>query len=101
MKSILALSDKVIVKVIKRDQTKGGIIIPENVINEPQGYGKVVSIGTDIKGLNVGDVVLFAQFAGQDILLDRNIMKVLKFDEIYGVLDEYDENEFTGVSVSS
>ena len=69
MKTIQAVKDKVIVEVLKQEEsTKGGIIVPETVINEPQLYGKVMSVGEDISTIKPGNILLFHRNGGQDIV---------------------------------
>lgn len=89
MKTIQAVNDKVVVRVIREDKvTKGGIILPDTVSKDPQAYGEVVSVGSDVKTIKVGEVLLFAKFGGQDMMLDGVIYKVLIDNEIYGILRE-------------
>jgi len=96
------VTDKIIVDILKVSQTNGGIIIPDTANTQPQGYGKIVSLGEDVSKIGIfkeGQIIVFAQFAGQDIILDKKIMKVLKSDEVYGILNGYDENEFASLAV--
>jgi chaperonin GroES len=90
MKKINAINDHVIVEVVmpKENTTEGGLVLPQNVEIEPQKYGKVISVGEDAKTIKVGDVVAFAKFGGQDIILNGKIIKVLKLGEIYGIIEE-------------
>ena len=54
---IKALADKVMVQEMKREKSKGGLIIPDSV-QEPQAYGTVLSIGEKVESpIQVGDVV--------------------------------------------
>jgi len=73
---------------MKKDTTKGGIIIPEAAVAEPQGYGKVVSCGEAIKSISEGQVIVFHPMAGMDTVFETKIFKVLKYDEIYGILSD-------------
>ena len=94
MQTIQAVNDKVVVEVLKqKNSTKGGIIVPETVINEPQLYGKVMSVGEDISTIKPGDILLFHRNGGQDIVLDRRVIKVLTYPEIYGILEDYETYE--------
>jgi co-chaperonin GroES (HSP10) len=73
--------------------TDGGIVIPETVVNKPQGYGKVISTGSLVNiPVVVGDTIIFHSRGGMDIMLQGNkIFKVLKQQEVYGRLDEIRE----------
>jgi co-chaperonin GroES (HSP10) len=86
---IKAIDDKVIIEELKRTKSEGGIIFPENA-GDPQAYGKVISLGADVanKQINVGDVVIFHVRGGQAILMSKRLMRVLKYDEIYGILED-------------
>ena len=91
MKAVRAVKDKIVVEVLKpEEKTQGGIIIPETAEKDPQGYGRVISVGEEITTIKEGDTILFAKFGGQDILIDRQIMKVLMYNEVYGILEEED-----------
>jgi len=91
---------------MRRNQTSGGIILPNNSA-DPQGYGKVLSIGPEVptwpddskKNLAIGDIIVFHIRAGMDLLMDKEILRTLKYDEIYGILrnEEFAANleEFT------
>jgi len=93
MKTVQAVNDKIIVEVLKQEEsTKGGIIVPENVIVEPQIYGRVLSVGEEITTINEGDILLFHRNGGQDIVLDRRVIKVLSYGELYGILKDEEYN---------
>jgi len=94
MKTVRAVKDKIVVEILKSvDKTEGGIFIPETAEKDPQGYGQVVSVGEEVVTIKEGDIVLFAKSGGQDILLDRQIMKVLMYGEVYGILEGATEFE--------
>ena len=59
MKYIQAIKDKVVVEVLSLDKvTAGGIIIPEGAgENEPHRFGKVISVGCEVKDVEVGPTV--------------------------------------------
>jgi len=89
-----AVNDKVIVKVLMEDnKTEGGIIVPEVAQGKlrPQGVGEVTSIGELVKEIEVGDIIMFHKQGGMDVLLDRNVCKVLKYDEVYGIMKKVGE----------
>lgn len=86
---INAIGDKIIVAVLKREKTSGGIVLPSNT-QEPQSYGKVISKGEQVYNVEVNDYLIFHNRAGMDIMFDKQILKVVKYDEIYGIIK--DEN---------
>lgn len=87
MKKITAINNHVVVEELKQEErSENGIIIPGTVKVEPQKYGKVLSVGEEVKNIKINDIVVFHQAGGQVIMLDGIIQRVLKNDEIYGVL---------------
>jgi chaperonin GroES len=86
MQIIQAVKDKIIVKIMKQEEkTEGGIIVPDSVVNEPQLYTEVISVGKDVDEINIGDTVLCHRNGGMDIVVKNQIYKVLKDDEVYGI----------------
>lgn len=83
---VYAVSDKIIVELMKVTKSPGGLILPSNVA-QPQAYGKVVSCGEKVETVSIGDYLIFHPGAGMDMLLNQQIYKVLKYDEIYGKLN--------------
>lgn len=94
--SIKPLGDRIVIKVIEdSEQTSGGIFIPDNAKEKPQ-KGEVVSVGLgktldsgereplDVK---VGDVVLYAKYAGTDVKLDGQVYKILSVKDALAVIE--------------
>ncbi len=93
MRTIEAVKDKIVVEldIHFENKTESGLFIPENAVNEPQKYGKIISIGEKVSfkdKLSIGDVISFHGHAGQDIILNRKIFKVLLEGEVYGIIKE-------------
>ncbi len=90
MKEIQAINNHIVAQEISSEEmvTEGSIIIPSNVKMEPQKYGKVVSVGEQVTNVNVDDIVVFHQSGGQTILLNKVVYRVLKNDEVYGILKD-------------
>jgi len=89
MIDIVAVKDKIVVSITPKDNVSdGGIIIPDSAGSvTPQNSGEVLSVGQEIKDVIVpGDVVLFHERGGMDIMLGKVVLKVLKYDEVYAVL---------------
>lgn len=86
---IRAINDKVVGVMLKRTQTSGGIIIPE-AVNEPHAYCKVISVGEEVTKVEVGDIIVSHIRGGMDTVINYQIMKVLKEDEVYGILTDED-----------
>ena len=82
---IKAINDKVVALMMTREKTTSGIIIPTTV-QEPQAFCKVLSVGEDVKTIKVDDIIVSHIRGGMDVVIDKEIIKVLKEDEIYGIL---------------
>ena len=93
---IKPLGNRVLVKRSEMKMSKGGILLPETAQEKPR-QGEVVAVGagkTDEKGntkaveLSVGDVVLFASYAGTEVKTqdDQGDFLILTEEDILGVL---------------
>jgi|GEM_PF-1402651 len=97
MKFVKAVKDKIVVEKIMQDTvTEGGIIIPVSVDKDPQSFGKVISVGEEITTIQPGDIVVFHKNFGMDIMIDRRIMRVLVYNEIFGILEDVDTPQVPG-----
>jgi chaperonin GroES len=89
------LHDRVVVKrMLPEEKTLGGIIIPETVKEKPV-EGEVLAVGSGVRThdgrlhpleVKIGDFVLFAKWAGTDVLIEGEDRLILKESEILGIL---------------
>jgi co-chaperonin GroES (HSP10) len=78
---------------MRATKTKGGIHLPDSV-TDPQGYGKVLSVGELVPdNIEVDQYLVFHPRAGMDMLMNTQILKVLKYDELYGILEDEEIKE--------
>ena len=94
--AIRPLSDKLVIKVIDdTEQTSGGIFIPDSAKEKPQ-KGEVIAVGPgksledgkkEEMEVKVGDIVLYAKYAGTDVKLDDQMLKILSVKDVLGVLE--------------
>ena len=90
------LQDRIVIKVIEdTEQTSGGIFIPDSAKEKPQ-KGEVVAVGegkTNDKGekepmgVNVGDIILYAKYAGTDIKMDGVEYKILSVKDALAIVE--------------
>jgi chaperonin GroES len=90
------LGDRVLVEPLEeKEQSKGGIIIPDSAKEKPT-EGKVVALGTgktDDNGkkvafeVKVGDRVLVSKYGGTEVKLDGREYKLLNSDDILAIVD--------------
>lgn len=84
------IADRVIVKPAPADEkTKGGIIIPDTAKEKPQ-RGEIVAVGPGKDGnlmtVQVGDIVLYGKYSGQEINYEGNDYLIMREDEILVIL---------------
>jgi chaperonin GroES len=84
------IADRVIVKPAPADEkTKGGIIIPDTAKEKPQ-RGEVIAVGPGKDGnlmtVQVGDIVLYGKYSGQEISLDGIDYLIMREDDILVVI---------------
>ncbi len=94
--SIRPLGDKIVIKVIEdTEKTEGGIFIPDSAKEKPQ-KGEVIAVGPgktledgkrEEMEVKTGDVVLFAKYAGTDVKMNDEILKIMSVKDVLGVLE--------------
>jgi len=90
------IGDRVLVEPVEeKEQSKGGIIIPDSAKEKPQ-KAKVIALGTgkvDDDGkkvpfdVKVGDTILMSKYGGTEIKLDDKEYKILSSSDILAVMD--------------
>lgn len=89
------LGDRVIIELVEEEQkTASGIVLPDSAKEKPQ-QGRVVSVGAGRVADNgskitpeveVGNIVIFAKFAGTELKHDGNEYLILREDDILAVI---------------
>lgn len=96
---IRPLQDRVLVqRVTEREQTEGGIVIPQSAAEKAQ-QGTVIAVGMGRReplrcgceriplDVQVGESVLFGKYAGQDVKVDGQAFLIMREDEILAVVE--------------
>ncbi len=94
--TIRPLADKIVVKVLEdADQTSGGIFIPDSAKEKSQ-KGEVIAVGSgrtldngekEKMEVKVGELVLFGKYAGTDVKVNDQILKVLSEKDVLGIIE--------------
>ena len=94
--TIRPLGDKIVIKVIEdAEQTSGGIFIPDSAKEKSQ-KGEVIAVGsgkTNDKGekdpmeVKVGEIVLFAKYAGTDVKVSDETLKIMSVSDVLGIIE--------------
>lgn len=94
--SLKPLGSRVVVEPVEQEEiTAGGIVLPETAKEKPQ-KGTVLSVGPgdrDEDGdripldVAVGDVVLFAKYAGTEIKIEGKKLLILKESDLLAIVE--------------
>ncbi len=89
------LGDRVLLKQPEaKEQTKGGIVIPETAKEKPQ-EGEIIAVGTGKKSddgkvismsLKSGDKVLYGKYSGTEITIDSEEYLIIREDDVLGIV---------------
>ena len=86
------MGDRVMIDVAEAPETEGGILLPETAQEKPT-RGTVVAVGEGRKtesgeliepDVEEGDVVVFSEYGGHDVVVDGEEYKILDSSGIYG-----------------
>ncbi len=84
---IKPLKDRVFVKFTEEtEKTAGGLYIPDSAKEKPQ-KGQVEAVGSEVKDVKVGNVILFDKYSGSKINIDNNEYLIIKEEDILGIVD--------------
>lgn len=91
------LDDRVVVRAAESEEkTVGGIVLPDNA-KEKQQKGEVLAVGPgklldngERAGLSVkvGDTILFGKYAGNDVKVDGDELKIMRESDILAKIEK-------------
>src|SRR5436305_15087324 len=90
------LGDRVLVKAVeKKDEIRGGLIIPDTAKGKPQegeiiaaGKGKIGEDGKLIPmDVKAGDKILYGKYSGTEVKLDGQEYLIMHQDDILGIVE--------------
>ncbi|MDD4183300.1 MAG: co-chaperone GroES [Candidatus Omnitrophica bacterium] len=92
---IKPLGDRVVIQASEsKEQTRGGIVLPDTAKEKPQ-EGKVVAVGTGKKtddgkivplNVKVGDIVLYGKYSGTEITVDEKEYLIVREEDILAIV---------------
>jgi len=85
---ILPTFNKVLVKRDESPEKMGAIWVPEIAREQQPMSGTVVAVGPEAAYITPGDSVIFAQYSGSQIKVDKVMFTVLKDSDILVVLED-------------
>lgn len=94
--NIRPLQDRVVVRRIEEDAVSaGGIVLPDTASEKPS-QGEILAVGPGKReedgtqrplDVNVGDKIIFGQYAGSTVKIEGEELLILSENEIFGVLE--------------
>jgi len=82
------LKDRVFVKYSEEaERTAGGLYVPESAKEKPQ-KGVIEAVGSEVKEIKVGDIILFDKYSGSKINIDNNEYLIIKEEDILGIVQD-------------
>jgi len=91
------LADRLVVKPLEQEEkTASGIILPETAKEKPQ-EGEVLAVGPGRFGeederipmdVKVGDIVLFAKYAGTEVKIKDEKYLILKESDVLAIVEK-------------
>ena len=91
------IRDRIVIKMVEAEtKTASGIVIPDAAAEKPSqgdvlavGTGKLTPEGTIVPMvIKEGDRVLFGQFAGQVVKVDKEEFRILKEEDVMAVIKQ-------------
>lgn len=83
---IKPLADRVVaVREEAKTQTSAGIYLPENAKEKPV-VAKVVAVGPDVKGLKVGDRIVYKDYSTTDLKFGGEEYLIVKEEDVLATL---------------
>ncbi len=82
------LKDRVVVSYSEEaEKTSGGIYVPDTAKEKPQ-QGKVEAVGSEVKELKVGNIVLFDKYSGSKVKVDDAEQLIIKEEDILAIVEK-------------
>ena len=80
------LTDRVVLEQIESEEkTSSGIILPDSAKEKPE-QAKVIAIGPDVKGIKVGETVLYTKYGPNEVKVDGKEYLIVKEEDVMAVI---------------
>jgi chaperonin GroES len=81
------LKDRVFISYSEEsEKTSGGLYVPDSAKEKPQ-QGKVVAIGSEVKEIKKGNIVLFDRYSGSKVKVNDKEHLIIKEEDILGIVE--------------
>lgn len=79
---IKPLADRIVaVREVQKSQTASGIYLPDNAKEKPV-LAEVKAIGPDVKGIKVGDKVVYKEYSTTELTIDGTEYLIVKEEDV-------------------
>ena len=90
--NIKPIGDRALVKPASEEEvTKSGIVLPDTVDKEKKAEGELLAVGNGEEisklGLQAGQKVIFGKYAGEEVKVGDDELKILNHDDILAVVE--------------
>lgn len=84
----IPLRDRIVIErdKIKEEILESGVILTEEVQEKPQ-TGTVLTIGSEVKDIKIGDKVIFGKNDGVEQKIEEKTVLIMKENMIWGVIN--------------
>lgn len=89
------LGDRILLKQLEaKEQTKGGIVLPDTVKEKPQ-EGEIIAVGEGKKNpegkviplsLKVSDKILYGKYSGTEVVIDGEDYLIIREEDVLGII---------------
>ena len=91
MKILQPLGDNLVLEPIEvKKETASGIVLPDTAAKKSK-MAKVVGVGKDAKGVSIGDMVVYKDFAGHEVEIEGKEYLVISVSDVLAVVVEGEE----------
>ncbi|HSW77218.1 MAG TPA: co-chaperone GroES [Candidatus Chromulinivoraceae bacterium] len=79
---IKPLADRVVsVREVAKTQTASGIYLPDNAKEKPV-MAEVKAVGPDVKGIKVGDKIIYKEYSTTELKIDGTEYLIVKEEDV-------------------
>lgn len=86
--NIKPLGKRVLIREVQQEEvTKSGIVLPGTAAKEKPITGEVLSVGSEVTELKIGDNVIYEKYTGTEIKDNENTLLLLEIKNILAIVE--------------
>ncbi|HSX28026.1 MAG TPA: co-chaperone GroES [Candidatus Saccharimonadales bacterium] len=76
------LDDRIVAqRLVAQTKTASGLYLPDSAQEKPKA-AKVVAVGPKVKGVKVGDHILYKEYSATEVKIDRDEYLIVKEEDV-------------------